>query len=61
MNDAAWLLLRCPNCDHRFEYDPNKLSLTNNTVRCPGCQQDFAVRVTFVVEKISSIVPPQSH
>ena len=58
MSDEAWLLLRCPNCDHRFEHDPNNLSFSNNKVRCPGCMQDFAVRVTFVVEKISSIVPP---
>lgn len=50
--------MRCPNCDHRFEHDPNNLSFSNNKVRCPGCMQDFAVRVTFVVEKISSIVPP---
>ena len=60
MTHAASLLLRCPNRDHRFEFDPSKLALAPNRVQCPGCQQHFAVRVTFVVEKIVSVVPSKT-
>jgi uncharacterized C2H2 Zn-finger protein len=60
MIDGAWLLLRCPHCDHQFGFDPYKLSLPTNNIQCPDCQQYFMVRISFVVEKISSVVPPKT-
>jgi predicted nucleic acid-binding Zn ribbon protein len=49
MASAMWLL-RCPECDHRFEYDSSNLQSPVTLVKCPECSADFKVVLTVSVE-----------
>lgn len=49
MANAMWLL-RCPECDHRFEYYSSNLQSPETLVKCPQCSSDFKVVLTVSVE-----------
>jgi predicted nucleic acid-binding Zn ribbon protein len=49
MANAMWLL-RCPECDNRFEYDSINLQSPVTLVKCPDCSADFKVVLTVSIE-----------
>jgi len=49
MANVMWLL-RCPECDNRFEYDSSNLESPVTIVKCPQCSSDFKVVLTVSVE-----------
>ena len=52
------MIIECPNCNKKFEIDPNLLSNDGRLLQCGSCNHKWFYKLNIVEEKIKTKIKP---